>query len=167
MLIMAAEFNIDLMGGELLPNGIMRFDPGSTIQARLTVAPDKSVNCKVEVWLEWHTEGRGDRDTQKAQPIQIYNGQISNLNPLYQDFALTLPSEPWSYSGHYINIIWEMHAKLGIPMSSDVNFAKRFILRPAFKPADDLFGKPFIDEKYDPFAGVQDLPGGNVPNPST
>jgi hypothetical protein len=54
------QFTLD--GGEH-HGGLMRFDPRSRMSGTVTVTPAQDIGAKqVYARLQWHTEGRGDRD---------------------------------------------------------------------------------------------------------
>lgn len=146
-----ANIQIELLGGEDL-NGVLRFDPNSLLSGRVTIIPDKDIDARsVDVWVEWHTEGRGDTDKGNLPPTTIYQGRMSAGVPFSQEFAVQLPPHPWSYMGHYVTIIWALMIKINIPLGNDITAAYAFVMRP---------GNPmvktgaFIDEKQDPFASA-------------
>jgi hypothetical protein len=101
-----AEIGIDLalQGGEV-ENGRRCYEPGSTVQGWTRLTPHAPVDChKVAARLEWHTAGRGEPDQECADEVNLWSGRLSG--PLVRDFTLTVPQQPWSYAGHYINIMW-------------------------------------------------------------
>jgi hypothetical protein len=126
-----AAIQITLNGGEPLPGGLMRFDPGSAMTGTVQVAPQETIYAKaVFVRLGWHTEGRGDRDSGLAAEIPIAQGTLPEGQPIYHSFNFKLPAQPWSFARHYINIIWEVKVTIDIPMAPDVNGSQPFILAP-------------------------------------
>ncbi|MBM4425098.1 MAG: hypothetical protein FJ030_17250 [Chloroflexi bacterium] len=125
-----ADIQISVSGGDSV-GGMMRFDPGGTLQGAVQVTPRDNINCKaVTVRLGWHTEGRGDRASGNAVEIPIAQGNLSANTPIYHQFSVILPREPWSYAGHYINIIWEVKVTIDIPLAPDINAAQLFVLAP-------------------------------------
>jgi hypothetical protein len=137
--------------------GMKQFEPGTSLTGRVDLMLDGDINCRsLEVWVEWHTHGRGDRDTGKFQPLVLHEGKLLRSSSSYFPFTLALPHEPWSYAGHYINILWLVMAKIDIPRASDINAEVPFVLRPALKPVQasvDPFAKQEEDPfGYDPFA---------------
>ncbi len=126
-----ATIQITLNGGEMLPGNILRFDPGGLMSGSVQIVPQDNINAKsVYVRLEWHTEGRGDRDHGQVMEAHIGGGNLSANQPLVQSFNFRLPQEPWSFSGHYINIIWMIKVVIDIPFSPDINAAQVFVLAP-------------------------------------
>lgn len=133
---MSAQINIQIENGEEIGGGLRRFDPASNIKGQINIMPEKNFNARaVELYVQWHTEGRGDQDKGSTPPIQLYTGQLNNGMPVYYPFDMLLPLEPWSYSGHYINIIWNLVVKIDIPRAKDVLGMVPFVLYPAAKPA--------------------------------
>ena len=126
----SADIRITISGGEPT-SGMLRFEPGGTMQANVQITPQDTINAKQAVArVTWHTEGRGDRDSGVAVEIPLAQGALAAGTPIYQTFNVVLPKEPWSYSGHYINIIWELKVTIDIPMAPDINAAQPFILAP-------------------------------------
>ncbi|HKZ69642.1 MAG TPA: hypothetical protein VI547_15410 [Anaerolineales bacterium] len=126
----SADIRISLSGGESM-GGMMRFEPGGVVQGSVQVTPQDNINCKsVYVRFGWHTEGRGDRDSGTAVEIPLATGAIAANVPISQQFNVILPKEPWSYAGHYINIIWEAKVTIDIPLAADINAGQPFIMAP-------------------------------------
>jgi hypothetical protein len=135
---MSAQITISLENGEEISGGLRRFDPASSIIGRVDIMPESNVNTRaIELYVQWHTEGRGDRDMGSIPPIQLHSGQLNSGMPLYYPFNMMLPLEPWSYSGHYINIIWSVVVKIDIPRGKDVQGLMPFVLFPAAKSAQN------------------------------
>src|SRR6266581_389261 len=96
-----------------------RYEPGSTIRGWARLTPDGTVHCRrVVARLEWHTEGRGDRDQECADEVELASGSL--VGPLAQGFTLALPQQPWSYTGYFINIFWQVTAVVDIPLGHDI-----------------------------------------------
>jgi hypothetical protein len=114
------------------PSGsIPAFRPGEVIQGSIEVTPPADLNCRhLYARLRWHTEGRGDRDEGVAAQEDLFQGQLRGGVPHYQRFQFTAPGEPWSYSGHYVNLIWEVEASVDLPLARDPRASARFILAP-------------------------------------
>jgi hypothetical protein len=125
-----ADFLITLHGGNFDGNW-QRFAPGDTIQGSVQIVPDSDLRAN-HVWirLQWHTEGRGDRDQGRVAEVDVYQGVLTAQTPVTYGFSFTLPPEPWSYAGHYINIIWEIVAEIDVPMAPDLRQGQLFILAP-------------------------------------
>lgn len=126
-----ADIRFTLSGGEPV-EGLMRFEPGAMLQGQVQVTPQDDIRCNaVRIRLQWHTEGRGIRDEGVAAEIPMAGqGTLQASVPLSQQFNIILPKAPWSYAGHYINIIWELKVTIDIPLASDINAAQPFILAP-------------------------------------
>lgn len=127
----SADIRFTLSGGEAV-GGLMRFEPGGVLQGNVQVIPQEDIKCNsVRIRLQWHTEGRGDRDEGLAAEIPMaQQGTLQANAPLSQQFNIILPKAPWSYAGHYINIIWELKVTIDIPLAPDINAAQPFVLAP-------------------------------------
>jgi hypothetical protein len=122
------QFTLD--GGEN-QGGLMRFDPRSRLSGSVTVTPAKDIRAKqVYTRLQWHTEGRGDRDEGVVAAVEFPNAQLRANMPMVGRFTFDLPDAPWSFAGHYINIVWEVMLVVDIPMASDLRASQPFILAP-------------------------------------
>jgi hypothetical protein len=127
----SADIRITLSGGEPV-GGALRFDPGGTMQVAVQIVPQDTINAKqAKAVVEWHTEGRGDQDSGIALEVPLAQGSLAAGMPIQQTFNVVLPKEPWSYAGHYINIIWLLKVTIDIPFSPDINAAQPFVLAPA------------------------------------
>jgi hypothetical protein len=124
------DITVEIRNGEQTAQGL-RFRPGEQLSGTVHIIPSANLNCR-HVWarLEWHTEGRGDRDVGRVAEIDLYNGRLGAGVPAYYDFSVILPDSPWSYSGHYINIIWRVVASIDLRMKRDPQGEARFILAP-------------------------------------
>lgn len=107
------------------------YEPHQVLQGGVVLRVDRSLNCRhVFVRLVWHTEGRGDRDRGEVAEVDLHQGEIRPGAPLREDFHFRLPEGPWSYAGHYINIIWEVEVSIDVPLARDPRASKRIILAP-------------------------------------
>jgi hypothetical protein len=107
------------------------FRPGDFIQGSVQVTSSEDLNCRhLFARLRWLTEGRGDTDRGLAGEEDLFQGELRAGVPFYQRFHFTAPGEPWSYSGHYVNIVWEVEVSIDLPMARDPRSSARFILAP-------------------------------------
>jgi hypothetical protein len=128
------DIELTLQGGQV-DDGGRRYEPGSTIQGRARLTSDGTVECsRVVVRLEWHTEGRGDRDQRCADEVELASGILPER--LDQSFTLTVPQVPWSYDGNYINIIWQVRVVVDIPLAFDSRAEAPIVVAP--RRADTL-----------------------------
>ena len=108
------------------------FQPGETIQGIVEINPISDLNCRaVEIKIGWHTEGRGSRA--EGYPYLNRRDDVTSLSPFQpfiEEFSFVIPPEPWSYSGHLINIIWAVEVKIDIAMGRDKNYVERFVVNP-------------------------------------
>jgi hypothetical protein len=128
MTSVAFQWNVPGMGE---PGKATRFDPGSTLEGTITLTSQADLNCTaIKVRAEWHTEGRGNRDQQKADEMVVFQGVLPGGQPTVFAFRLTLPQQPWSYSGDYINILWELVADVDLPLAINPKSRLPIFLRP-------------------------------------
>jgi hypothetical protein len=126
----SVDFQWNVQGGESVGN-VSRFDPGSTVEGTVAVTPQTDLNCNgVKIRLEWHTEGRGDRDRKTTEEIVAFQGVLASGQPAVLPFRFTLPDQPWSYSGFYINILWELVADIDLPLAINPKSKYPILLRP-------------------------------------
>lgn len=124
------DFFITLHGGDIDGNW-QRFEPGNPLQGSVQLVTDSDVRAN-HVWirLQWHTEGKGDRDEGRVAELDVFQGVLTPQMPMQYSFNFTLPDAPWSYAGHYINIIWEVVVEVDVPMAPDIRQGQLFILAP-------------------------------------
>lgn len=129
---MSVSINLQIEGGENLGPGLMRFDPGGRLRCQVQLMPEKNIKTRnTTLWVQWHTEGRGDKDIGKGNIITVAEGDLANGMPIYQSYDLILPTQPWSYAGHYIQIIWSVQLKIDIPWGNDYTAGVQFVLLPS------------------------------------
>lgn len=125
-----ADIRIVLQGGEE-EEGLRRYEPGEAMHGRVEVVPQAEVQCRhLFVRLRWHTEGKGDRDQAKVGEVDLFQGLLQAQRPYAFEFSLPLPKEPWSYAGHYVNIVWEVEVELDVPWAVNPRHRQPFILAP-------------------------------------
>ena len=124
------SIEVTLRGGEGA-DGSLRYEPGDDVWGTVQVTPNADVECQhLYIRLQWHTEGRGTRDEGKIGELDVFQGTLSAGVPSAYEFRFTLPREPWSYAGQYINIVWEIAVRLDLPMARDPERGQRFIMAP-------------------------------------
>ncbi len=129
--------DITIKNGE--PAGMTkRFSPEETISGTLLVVPEKDLKCRhLYVRARWHTEGRGDRDSGVGAEVDLFQGTLKAGMPAEYPFELSLPREPWSYAGHYINIVWELEAVIDLRLTKDPRATIEFVMAPR-QPAENF-----------------------------
>ena len=111
--------------------GTSRLRPSEFVQGTVTIIPDSNVKCNhLYIRLEWHTEGRGTQFRQKVEEMDVFQGDLQANMPRSFEFDFQLPEEPWSYEGHYINIIWAIAVQIDVPWGKDVKHEEPFLLLP-------------------------------------
>lgn len=123
------DIELTLQGGEV-ENGRRRYEPSSAVHGSARLTPHDTVDCRrVVARLEWHTEGRGARDEECVDEVDVVvRGPLTE--PLVQRFTLTVPRQPWTYAGHYINIVWEVRVIVDIPFATDISSEESLIVAP-------------------------------------
>ena len=125
-----ATFEIEIRGGEL-EGELMRFRPGDTLQGSVRITPDEDLKARhVYARLQWHTEGRGDRDRDVIEDLDLFQGILRAGSPIYYSFHFKLPEHPWSYAGHYVNIVWEIVTSIDLALARDPQATHPFVLAP-------------------------------------
>lgn len=111
--------------------GYPQFQPGDMLSGTLTVLADGDLKCNhLYMHLEWHTEGRGSRFEQKVASVDLYQGTIVGGQMMSYAFSFTLPLEPWSYTGHYVSVVWQVRAQMDMSWAKDPTSVLPFVLRP-------------------------------------
>ncbi len=104
------------------------YRPGETIKATVTVRTQKDLKCKqLYVRLQLQAHGRGNTTHQKIQEISVFSGTLPPGIHTYQA-EFVLPYGPYSYSGHYTNLTWEIQAYIDIPWAIDKKESTHFFL---------------------------------------
>jgi len=107
------------------------FEPGSYMNGRLRILPDRELNCRrVQVGLTWHTEGIAWSKQKRWKRIDVFKGKLSAHAPAMIDFQLMLPTEPWSYEGSLVSIVWEVEVVVEAWGAGRLKSGRKFRLRP-------------------------------------
>ncbi len=125
------DINISLQGGED-EYDYKRYTTSSELKGSVVIIPNEDVNCKhLYLQLLWHTSGRGTRHTEKVEELDLFQGTLQKGMPRSYDFQFVLPDQPWSYEGHYVSIVWKVHAQIDVAWASDPKGEVGFVLRPS------------------------------------
>jgi hypothetical protein len=126
-----ADFQWNVRGGERLEAGL-RIAPGGMLEGSLTVTPQSDVTCKaLRIRLGWHTKSRGNRVNRVVTESNVFNGVLPVGQPATFAFQFQMPLEPWSYTGHYVSIVWELVAEIEQSFMLNPKSVLPIILRPA------------------------------------
>jgi len=131
-----ADIRLVLDGGEA-ERAWRRYEPGSTVRGTVQLLVGGDVRCdRVVVAIGWHTEGRGDRNGASVGEVELVRGRLTTNTTPSHSFAFRLPNEPWSYAGHYINIVWEVTVTIAIRFARDIKRTEQVVVapRPAGSP---------------------------------
>lgn len=125
-----AFYHLELKGGT--PAGdLQMYAPGEIVAGTIQVEPRSDIRCrKLTVHLEWHTEGKGDRDGAVVGSRDLAEGNLRVRQSVGDQFMFQLPAQPWSYSGHYISIVWEIVVKMDVPLGRDISYRQPIIVDP-------------------------------------
>ena len=126
----SASFEVEIRGGEV-DGELVRFRPGETLQGSVRIKPDEDLKARhVFARLQWHTEGRGDRDESIIEEQDLFQGMLKAGTPVYYRFHFRLPDQPWSYAGHYVNIVWTIEVSIDLALARDPQAIKPLVLTP-------------------------------------
>lgn len=96
---MTADIRLDLQEGRTA------FSPGETLAGRVRWRLTEPAEA-LEVRLFWHTEGKGTEDLEIVDRVRWDQPTDSDE----REFHLTLPREPYSFSGSLISLVWAVEA---------------------------------------------------------
>jgi Arrestin (or S-antigen), N-terminal domain len=104
------------------------YAPGEPISGHVLAIAGEPTNCRrLTVEIGWHTEGRGDKDAETHFETTLHEGPIEPGEQRFP-FAATLPEGPLSYAGHYVNIVWQVNARLDLAWRFDPKAERTFYL---------------------------------------
>lgn len=127
------KINLNLTGGRD-ERGIRHYEPGEPLRGTVTLTPDGDVTCNhAYIRLQWQTQGRGTRYEAKAAELDFYQGTLRANHPSHHEFTLPLPTQPWSYEGHYVSIAWEVMVQIDVPWAVDPKLSQPIALLPKWK----------------------------------
>lgn len=115
------------------PGSIPRYLPGANVSGIVRVTAIGGAKCN-HLWvkLKWQTEGRGDRDENVLHTIDVHQGELPGGVAREFPFRFELPRDPWSYAGHYINIVWGIEVDVDVPWSGNPRAFAPFAMAPAW-----------------------------------
>jgi len=79
------------------------FKPGQKIAGRVTWQVDQAPTS-AELRLFWYTSGKGTQDVGTIEAVPFPAPQLNDD----RTFSLTLPREPYSFSGQLISVVWAL-----------------------------------------------------------
>ena len=80
--------------------GRSAFEPGQTVPVTAKWNLQTPLDA-VELRVVWNTAGRGDVDLQIAEAVRIESSHPSDTRQM----TLTLPRQPYSYSGKLVSLV--------------------------------------------------------------
>jgi hypothetical protein len=90
-----STLRIDISGGQ------RAYKPGATISGRVAWQVEEAPES-AELRLFWYTSGKGTQDVETVGSVAFQTPQMNDD----RTFSLTLPREPYSFSGKLISILW-------------------------------------------------------------
>jgi hypothetical protein len=79
------------------------YKPGETINGRVSWQVDDPPES-AEIRLFWYTSGKGTQDVENIASVAFQTPQVNDN----RTFSLTLPRQPYSFSGKLISILWAL-----------------------------------------------------------
>jgi hypothetical protein len=98
------------------------FRPGQTIEGRVSWQADDAPRS-AELRLFWYTRGKGTQDVGNVGSVPFATPQMNDS----RSFSLTLPRDPFSFSGKLISIVWAL--ELIVEPGSNVE-RQEFVMSP-------------------------------------
>jgi len=92
-----STLRIDISGG------IRGYRPGERIDGRVMWQVDEPPQS-AELRLFWYTSGKGTQDVGNVDTVVFQTPQMNDD----RTFSLTLPREPFSFSGKLISLVWAL-----------------------------------------------------------
>jgi hypothetical protein len=87
-----------------IDNGGQRgYKPGETINGRVSWQVDEPPQS-AELRLFWYTSGKGTQDVENVGSVAFQTPQMNDD----RTFSVTLPREPYSFSGKLISLVWAL-----------------------------------------------------------
>ena len=83
--------------------GQSAFEPGQTVPVTAKWNLKAPLDA-VELRVVWNTAGRGDVDLQIAEAVRIESPPPSDTRQI----TLTLPRQPYSFSGKLVSLVWAL-----------------------------------------------------------
>lgn len=124
------EIRVTLQRGDV-DHDRRHYQPGSTVRGTAQLISPQDVKCdRVLARIGWHTEGRGDEDHAHVGEVELLRGPLKANRLITENFDLRVPTRPWSYTGHHINIIWEVTITMTFRWTRDIHRAERIVVTP-------------------------------------
>jgi hypothetical protein len=92
-----STLRIDISGGR------RAYKPGETISGRVSWQVDEAPQS-AELRLFWYTSGKGTQDVENVDSVVFQTPQTNDGRA----FSLTLPRQPYSFSGKLISLLWAL-----------------------------------------------------------
>ena len=121
---------IDLDGDK--PSGELAwFQPAMLISGIVEIIPRENMECRaILIQLKWFTCGRGEMDEEIVSEKKFHPAGLIAEMSMRESFSFMLPAKPWSFHGHYIDLVWAIAVKIELPFRTDVETIQVFVMSP-------------------------------------
>lgn len=121
-----------------LENEEATFHGGDTVRGTVEVRVDEEVQCNgLTVEALWRTRGKGTADRGESIRAELFRGTWQAGMVRRFPFELTLPHGPFTYHGHYLNVVWQIRARADVPWALDPKAEREVALAPRPETAPD------------------------------
>ena len=118
---------------------------GETVRGEIEVRTDEDVRCDgLTVELRWKTHGKGNSVHGDPVEVELFQGDWRAGAIQRYPFAIELPKGPFTYHGHYLNVVWEVRARADVPWAIDPKAEREIAVS-----ADPAGGAKRIDQLPD------------------
>ena len=108
----------------------LAYTPGETLRGEVSWKVDLLKNSEGgEIRLFYYTSGKGTRDVETVETISV----AIKIGSGSQPFEFHLPSEPYSFSGKLVSLIWAVEFQV---LKSDETERLEFVLSPSGQEID-------------------------------
>jgi hypothetical protein len=125
-----ADITINLEYEESRADGPI-YRPGDEIVGTVVIDVPEELKCDhLYVRLVWHTAGRGTRFQRVVTEKDVHQGALRTFVPATYQFRFRAPSDPWSYEGHYVSVVWKVAVQIDVPWAKDVHAEQMIWIEP-------------------------------------
>ncbi len=108
----------------------LAYTPGETLRGEVSWKVDLMKNSHGgEIRLFYYTSGKGTRDVETINTVEV----VITVESGSQAFEFHLPSEPYSFSGKLVSLIWAVEFQV---LESDETERLEFVLSPSGQEID-------------------------------
>lgn len=142
------------------------YHPGDVVRGSVEVRTDEPVRCDgLTVELRWRTHGKASSVKETAVSARLFAGEWRGGAVHRYRFELELPAGPFTYHGHYLNVVWEVYASADVPWAFDPDAEQEIAL--LARPGDEPQWLTAVATPSLLPRELQEAGGGEVPEPVT